>query len=297
MAFDKAVRDLLSHFSNILGSEISKTDPVKRRLDAYRKMYNESTPEDHHEDFLTFFSRHRVELLSGYENDIWLKTQTSYIQFGESDEFKKYRLTVSVFYSKACSARDAITEILDKLPPSMYEQHAKEAKQLIWPEIVFLHLYRALLEVLPEGDDKVQIKVFYKRLAEELKFTEGGVLDTASNGSAEALGSMTEMMKKMGVKLPEGAQLPSMDQIQQMMSGMLQNSGLGDVMNNIMKDFTSSSDPAEGIKKAFGHLTSPDTIAKVQSAVGEGGLQSLLQPPDEGGSAGPDDSLPPPPPE
>lgn len=255
--FDESVLELLDTLREVLEVHdernlnlSSKKNPILTRLQSYSKTYDKTDPEDHVNYFQDIYSKYRIAILRGPRRDGWLNDNSIIIQWGSDVGIKNnIKIHLSSIYSNACSIRDEIEE-LNTLP------NMKKSKELQFPSRILLSLYRIFAELTPSKKDREKLSKHVNTLKKEL-----GERSSLSGGGDNPLGGLFDMatglMDQMGIKLPEGQQMPDKDQFGDAIGKMLNNPQAKTMMGSVMKEMQeceNMSDVAQKLLSGLGGL-------------------------------------------
>lgn len=223
-SFDSASKDLVTlcrkilTFDNPFATKKEKKKNPKnlllKALDNYYQDYSLSEEKDNKDDVLATYRKIRVPLLKGWRLDEWLKTSNINVYSGATEPDEKRKIMLSAIYLQACRQRDQAKESLEGLPVEAYD--GKE--ELLYPSYFQLYMYRLFLFALDgeeHTEDITKLNTSVTELEKELKITSTAMIAT-TEGAPETLvgldgffGLAKDLIGKMGVQVPDNAQLPS----------------------------------------------------------------------------------------
>lgn len=288
--FDKEINALFTHLRTIIKAKdatklkISGTtaNPILKWLNKYAKAYEYSEPELHKEYFLAIFKKYRVPIMKGYKNDKWLRQNNVIIQFGEGLEQvnKEIRIMLSTIYTTACQLKKEAEDSLDGLPDAAGEN----CQELIYPDIILLHLYRLFRESLPpESEDLPKIRSLVSEIETDLGIDP---TDTAlpppaapagaAGGLSQLIGMVTTMLPNLGITPPDGSKLPTENEISNVLGRVINNPQTQNMISNVLTGLSECKDITQVVQKLASAVGDP----KVGELV-SGTIESAMSPPSE----------------
>ena len=248
---------------------LTGSNPTLLCLNKYIKAYEyDSTKygkegiKSHINYFEKIYNTHRESVLTGYKNDNWLKNGQIIIQFGEETNgigISNVKILLSTIYNEACDIRTRAEEKLVGLSDEEYQK----CQEIIYPEIILLHLYRIFVYILEQksnSTDLIKLRNCLRDLEVELKIPTASaqaapsttpVAPTApSENSLGGLGGLmnmaTQFMQKIGMNV-EGIQLPSENDITNVLGNIFNNPQIVQTVGNLARD--ASNNPEQLIPK------------------------------------------------
>jgi hypothetical protein len=260
-----ALMDLCSNI--IKASENSKlktsneVNPFLKYLNNYRQAF-ESTDIDIHQEYThSLYRRFRRAILSGTKAD-WLIEGSAIIQFGE--ELKKppqkICIRLSNIYSTSLKLREDVEKKLAGLPLG-----ADSCPEIDYPEKMQLHLYRLFREVASKSDEP-KLTELIKEMEKDLGIVENTQAAPEAGGMLGMLNNMQNMMKSMGINLPED-RIPNADDIGNILSKALGNPKAGDMAKQILGD-VDLSNPQEALPTLAKNFQQSEIGKNVMAEIG-----------------------------
>ena len=227
--FDQSMKDLLdiskkiivfcsvdNSFATKKEKKKSVKNPILKALENYSADYTMSDEDGNKDDVVVTYKKIKAALLKGWKVDEWLKISTISIHSGAIEPDDKRRIMLSAVYTLACRHRDQSKENLKGLPVEAFDGH----DELLFTAKFQLYMYRVFLFALSGeefGDDITKLAAIVGELEKELKISplsakkvEGGEAPKSDNPLVEGFfGLAKDLVGKMGIQLPEGAQMPT----------------------------------------------------------------------------------------
>lgn len=262
--FDRSFNDLLILLKTIIKTYekrnlklTTRKNPIMTRLENYITIYDKTEPEEHVRYFKKIYRNNKTPILRGPGRDNWLLNNNVTTQFGEEVGARNnIKIHFSTIYNSCCKMRDEIEEGLDGLPG------ADQAQELTYPSEFLLHLYRIFYELAESEKDK-------ERLGEHVKTLEGEVGVSQKRGgssSSDPLGGLmnvaTDLMKQMGIKIPEGQKLPSSEEFSSMLGNVVNNPQTKSMFGEVMKEMQGCDNIGDMAAKLIGNLGGNPAAAK-----------------------------------
>lgn len=227
----------------------SNKNPVLTRLEKYIKTYDRTKPEEHIWYFKKIYESNCPAILRGPEKDNWLKTGNIIIQFGEDvGRSTDIKIHLSIIYGTACKLQSDTKKSLAGLP------NLDESEELMYPNLFLLHLYRIFYEIAETKGEKEQISSYINSLE---KSTGNKNTKKESNDPLNGiLGTVTDLMGQMGMKLPEGQKLPSQDDLGKMLGSVMNNPQTKSLLGNMMQEMKECKNLGDVVNKLVNNLGS-----------------------------------------
>jgi len=268
--FDQTLSSFLNLMKTIIKSSekrnlklSSAKNPILNRLEKYIKTYDKTEAEEHVWYFRKIYESNHPAILRGPGRDNWLKTGSVTIQFGEEvGAVTDIKIHLTVIYNTACKLRDEVENLLKGLPGS------EQAEELTYPNLFLLYLYQLFYEVAEEKDEKEKLSTYVNSLEKDT-----GVKSKNSSSNNDPLsgilGTMTDLMGQMGVKLPEGQKMPSQDDLGKMLGSMMNNPQTKSMLGNVMQEMKECKSIGDVVNKLVGNLGAVSKPENTQSEISD----------------------------
>jgi hypothetical protein len=260
--FDKEINALFNHLKTVVKARDAAklklsgnaVNPILKWLNKYAKAYEYSEPELHKEYFANIFTKYRVPILKGYKNDKWLRQNNVVIQFGEGvDQVnKEIRIMLSSIYTTACQLKKEAEDSLEGFPEEAWES----CQELIYPDIIMLHLYRLFRESLPsESEDYPKLQALVSEIETDLGIDPSTTAPPTSatpnlgGGFSQLIGMVSTMLPKLGITPPDGSKLPTETDINNVMGKVINNPQTQSMISNVLTSLSECKDITQVIHK------------------------------------------------
>lgn len=223
----------------------SQRNPILTRLENYIKTYDKTEPEDHVWHFQKIFSNNKPAILRGPGRDNWIKNGNLVIQFGEDvgKPSQNIKIHLTSIYTISCKLRDELSSVLKGLP--------EQAEELTYPSLMLLHLYKIFHEI---SEDKETILGYITTLEKDTGIKNKTSKTSNSDPLGGLLGTVTDLMGQMGVKLPEGQKMPSQDELGKMLGSMMNNPQTKSLLGNVMQEMKECKSIGDVVNKLVNNL-------------------------------------------
>lgn len=295
--FDKEVRTLIKQLEETVQAK-KTTDlelgnmPIELTcLRRYLKIYNSTEPNEHYCYFETLYNSKRSAILKTLESDKWLTNGDIVIQYGSGikmdpemrEKLRIVQIRLSQIYNMACDLRDAAEKSLVDIDPSL----APASKDLNRPNNLMLRLMR-IFYYLNDSADKKDLEVIVSKLEDEMMVpadkrttVQKDVVPVRANpieammkavndgGLASMISSGLQMFAQAnGGQLPEGSKMPSKDEIQGMIGGVMNSFTQGGGLQGVMEKFKDpNANPVEVMQGAMQGMMDPNTVNIVRNSL------------------------------
>lgn len=230
--FDKEVKSLLILSNKILSQGKGKQPAIAAHkcLQLYAKGYNELTePEDHVGGFRDLYKEFQVGIVSGRE---WLKGKKATVQY---PNVKGMTLCLSDIYEHALLQAEDLKSKISATPGLENKLTDEEWQTQVFPDMMYLRLYRILKEVCEDEEDKSSIMTQLTRVETRLKAKEA--TPSTGSGMGDVLSSLIQNLTK------EGGQQKIMDGIANLLSNDQVKDGVGKILGQLM-GLAQKADPS-----------------------------------------------------
>ena len=216
------------------------------------------------------YTNNRKAILLGPTNTNWLTGQSIVITFGAgklpADKVKKQKVYLSEIFKEATKLAEAVTE--DRMAT---------AQEVLFPNIILLHIYRILRARAPGGTggrDHKSLEQIVRDLERELGISKGGNLDLGSGGVN--LGSIfakdgfaskvvTQVTETMQQSLGDEVKIPNVSA----MFEKLTDGGALTTLQEAVDTVTKSGNPEAGLKSLMTKVVDGKIIQNVLSQMTE----------------------------
>jgi len=284
--FDQSMKDLLEisrkiiDFNTIDNSFATKKEkkkitknPILKCLEKYSADYNLSEEEGNKDDVLVTYKKIKAALLKGWKYDDWLKSTNVTIYSGALEPDDKRKIMLSAIYVLACRHRDQCRDSLKGLPVEAFDGR----EELLFPAKFQLYMYRVFRYALNDetySDDITKITTIISDLEKELKVPpltikkEGGTIEASKpeNPLVDGLfGLAKDLISKMGVQLPEGAQLPmNGSNIMEAAVSIFNRPETKDFLLDIGETMKGAHDLGDAFQKIVSKFQDPNSVEKLK---------------------------------
>lgn len=285
--FDRELRQFIKQAEETITArygvtiELGDIRPELVCIHRYLGIYNSMLPREHYCYFETLYNRNRHGVINCLKEDRWIREGRLIVQFGEgikgmAERCKQVRIPVSDVFLIACELRDKAEKGLDGIDP-MFMQGVG-GKDLIRPNILLLHLTR-IFYYLTDGNDKLLLGDIVTQLENELHVTKKTVTDVANlispqQATATAVGGLsglftmaTNIMQKMGHKIPEDMKPPSEQEISNVIGAVFNNETTQNAISGVFGSLQGSKDLGSALQSVIGSVTDPATMNAIQESV------------------------------
>ena len=283
--FDKEFRALISQLDDILKkryeleSSVGRTRKETICLNRYFEIYKQMDPSEHYIYFENLLQRHKLSILDSLNNDDWLKNDIV-IQFGEhikgfNKKCENIKIMLSEIYICACFLRSSAEKTLSDLSSDL----SKSNVDLIRPSIILLHLMRIFYILCDEEQLKPSLGIIVTQLENDLNIKNKTIPIPQTNllsnfNPADAISLITSMfssatsaLKSSGVELPDDFQLPSNEQMSQVLTNVLENEGTKNILNTLSNSLKSKQDVGSTIQSLLASVNDPATLEVMNNSL------------------------------
>ena len=266
-------KDVLSAREGNITLNVPIVNPIVRSLNNYIKTYKERTePEEHVEYIQQIFKANRISILKGDRS--WLEKNIS-IQYLN---IAKIKVHLSKIYNTSLQLqRDS-----EKRLEGPHTPEEEEKIELIYPDILYLHLLRLFREVT-DVKDSASLDKLILSLENELGIKRANSTGTSNSNPLQAMGletmisQATDILKECGVKPPEGTSFPSANEIVPMFSNLLKDERVKGFMSMVVNGMKSGN-TTELINSMVGLVGDPNLKNAIMSTIEQATQGGLRQP-------------------
>lgn len=252
--FDESLSSLLSLLKKIIKCNESRNlklssqrNPILSRLENYIKTYDKTEPEDHLWYIRKIYENNKPAILRGPGRDNWIKNGNLIIQFGEDvGQNTNIKIHLSSIYGTACKLHDDTESSLKGLP------NADQSEELTYPSLILLHLYKLFHEIADKKEEKEKIVQYVSDLSSASGIKSSNKKSNDPLGGL--LGTVTDLMGQMGVKLPEGQKMPSQEEMGKMLGNMMNNPQTKSMLGNVMQEMKECKSIGDVVNKLVNNL-------------------------------------------
>ena len=280
--FDDEIKSLFEQSLEILklSNNLGMVDDEIFCLKKYMSIYKGMLPSEHHIYFEMLFDKKKKYILNTLDNDSWLKTGNIVIQFGEDVKNVKklnakcsnIKIMLSSIYNAACKLQHSAQKILEEVN----EASTASNKNLIRPSIILLHLLRIFYSICPidSEDDKTQLGVLITILEKDLhikdktiKVNLPPVNQTAASSISTIFNLAANVMKTVGIPLPDDFEAPTDQQFNDMINNLVNNESTQNIMQTLAGNLKNKSDMGTTVQSMLNTVMDPETLQTVQKSL------------------------------
>lgn len=212
-------------------------------------------------DFEAAYARYKGKLMNNLE---WIRTDSAYIQLGDNLEGvnANHRIQLSVIYRIAFTMMSNVETKLAGQPAEEYNKYPL----LNYPDALNLHLYRIwalcaksdeIPKLLPHIDT-LEISLGLKRPNRDHQQNSGGGL----------ISSFSNILKGVGVPIPEGAVMPTDNQVASAVSNIFGNLELQQAIKDAQVKMNNCKSGEEMMASVASMISSPKVLKVMQDSMG-----------------------------
>lgn len=253
-AFNKSMSDLFKVCENIQrAKELTnlklnlekRVNPITKYFSKYVAVYRKTEPDEHVPDVVAMFKRHRHSILKG-DDDTWLKEKSVTLQYGDGlKETKDIKIMLSSFYTSGLQVKEAVEKQLEGLSQEAYEDRV----ELIYCDVMRLHLYRLMYEAVEAGPDKEALGKIVKNIEKELGLESSETVDTTPDFNlGSILGEAAKIAQKQGIVGP-GAKMPSQEELTKVIGGLFNSPAIKETFGSLLGGLKDAQSPEQLIGK------------------------------------------------
>ena len=291
--FDREIRALFDQSIEILNTRYSVSGALGKGkkelmcLNRYKSIYHAMNPSDFHDDFKRLYKKKKTQILKSLDSDGWIKNGEISIQFCEGvkdlgDKCADMKIMLSNIYQCALDLQDNAQKTLEELSPELVSTISNtNNKDLIRPSIILLHLMR-IFYAIGDEEDKLQLSSIIETLETDLSVknrtikplqlvSESKSSNINTSGVAAGLSGLfnmvTDVLKQVGVAIPEEVQAPSEEQFSEIIHSFANNQGIKTVFQGIAQTMNNGGDINTMAQSAFQNLLKPEMLQSMQSSI------------------------------
>jgi len=239
MSFETNLRNLIKTCQEIVKCDFeAKSSILSKYLNNYERSLTSEIPISTHISFVQeCFLRFKKHILSGKKFS-WIEDSSVMIIFGDGSDrpSKNMMIMFSAFYRTAKRLEEKVQKSLEGMPDSMFDR-----KELIYPDVLLMYLYRLFSEVCSE-EEKPTIISIVKGLELELGMTTNTHPDITSDPMmAGIMSSAMNMMKQSGIQLGD-SKMPNPADLMGAVQGIIQNPKTQEILQDVFKSFGNCKD-------------------------------------------------------
>jgi len=241
MSFETNLKNLIKTCQEILKSDPeAKSSVLAKYLNNYEKSLNPEIPISAHVSFVQECFFRFKKFIMVQKNFSWIENESIMIIFGDGSvrPSKNMMIMFSAFYRTAKRLEERVQKSLEGMPDSMFQ----DRKELIYPDILLMYLYRLFSEVCSESD-KPFIMTIVKGLELELGMTSTSHPDVTSNPMmANVMSLATDVIKKSGLNVDPNMKMPNPMDLMNAFTGIVNNPKTQEILQDVMKNISSCKD-------------------------------------------------------
>lgn len=238
------------------------------------------------------FASRRKSIIKGLDDLSWTVHRGYTILYGAANDpkFKMIQIPIDVIFALA---KENLSVLEDKLAeteikPELYDDETKyELKHHI---LLLLHLLRLFFTV-SIGADRITLAIMIKNLEDNLNMVIGercipvsANLGTTSEGGlaggvGQAFGTISNLMRSIGINPPEGVRPPTDAQLSTIISGVFNNPALQQTVQSSMAGLQNSSNTNDVVANIMGNIIKADVLQDITQATTSTVEQALNQSP------------------
>lgn len=262
---DKSFTQLMDVIQKIIDTKQSgnvvSTNPIYKYYRKFKRIYSELKEEEKREIVSEVYEKFRDDIVAG--KDEWLLNGSP--SFG----YDKMKICIGIFYNYAVEIKENTKKELEGLPESAYQNRT----ELIYPEILKLHVYRIFAAFEKDSNVKKQISKTIEDLEDELGIETGSnVKDAPKNPMEGMINMMSSMMSNMnsnGNVGPSGEipKTPDMNQLGSIFQSIFGNPDTQQQIGGILNNFKDVKEPQDLFTKMGSVFQDPKVQNLVQGMV------------------------------
>lgn len=256
------MKKIIEHREKMKMKLSSEPNPVYLRLIKFIKAYEYCEPSDFFCYFQNIFTKYREIILSGHKNDQWLKTGNISITLGDGisevvprDDIK---IMLSAIYNNACQLKNETEKKLEEIGD---DDDWENSKELIYPQVMMLHLYRVFRESVENTQDKQKLSKLVSDIENEL-----GLTTNTTTVSQPVMAPFENIMNQMFSSL-KGNQMEQNSSnnldIFKIVTNVLNNPQIQNTMNKLMSDLQESQSTDQAIQKLLQGFNNPELTSAI----------------------------------
>ena len=235
-------------------------NPNVRAISSYVKILNAiGTPakrDEHLLQYRTIYENNRAAILLGEKNDVWLSAGSLSLVLKDSVKPTPGKLLLSSLYNIAVRLRNDIPE-----------EKRETQRELMYPDIILLHIYRIFREVAP-GSDYVAITKTITSLESELGLDAGDVSPGFGLSEMMSSGGLSRLMgvasKAINTQLKKADPERKDIDLSKVIEDLTESGGeLQDILGSTVKAAKDGSD----MEKMIERLTESDFLDRVTGKI------------------------------
>lgn len=240
-------------------------------------------------EFEIAFGKRRKAILAGLKDLSWTIQRGYNINYGKKEELKKVHIPIDTIFTLANENLVKLEERLANIEEKLIDEGSKyELKHHI---LLLLHLLR-LFFIVNIGKDRITLAIMVKSLEDELNVVIGercipvnANLGSSSTGLAsgvgQAFGTISNLMRSIGINPPEGVRPPTDDQLSNIISGVFNNPTLQATVQSSMAGLNGSNNTTDVVASIMGNIIKGDVLQDITQATTSTVEQALYQPQSE----------------
>ena len=243
---DKSFNQLMDVIQKVIDlkqrGNIVSTNPIYKYFRKFRRVYASLTTDEKKEMITKMYDKFKDEILSG--KDDWI------LSGHPSIGYDTIKICVGMFYGYACEIRDTTKKELEGLPDSAYQTR----NELIYPDIIKLHLYRIIHIYEKDEKNKLIISKFIDEIEDEVG------LESRPGTDKNPMDNMMSMFSNMmsGAKGPGGeAKMPDLGNLSGLLGSFMNNPAIKEQFGSIIDNFKDIKSFEEILPKMSAVLNDP----------------------------------------
>ena len=251
-------------------------DAIFKAYAKFKSSYRGDTRTIHREIVNKIFEKFCVFIFQTNNNkdDSWLTRNAVIFNFGEGfKDIKGVKLMVTGIYRKACRLRDSANEAIEEQCGGLKGDDKEDMKlqieesypELYYPDAYLLRLYE-LLSI------SIESPTYKKKLESRITFfrKELGLEETKpKTGLNNMLNMVSGLMNNMGIKLPDGMELPDESKIMSTVNNMMNNEGTQNMIGNFFKEMQGCNSIKDVLSTVTDKMNDPELNETLNQCLGD----------------------------
>lgn len=211
---------------------------ITKYLNNYIRSYgSKGIPLENHTQFVkNTYDTFRDFILDRGTDFSWVADESVMIVFGSKEEpSPNMRIMFSAFYRHAKRLVAKTEKELIGRPDKEYQGR----KELIYPDVMLLYLYRMFQCVAPE-EERHRVGSIVSHIESELGIENGSSISTRMESSP--LSMVTNMMASLGLKPPDGSAMPNPADFDNVLGKLMNKPEVQQGMKELMNSFKAGTD-------------------------------------------------------
>jgi hypothetical protein len=268
---DKEIRWLFNHCkaaienASTLSIRIGTVPTELASLKRYMEVYEKTEIDLHTSYFEKIYAEYRDSILLTLVNDAWLREGDVTIRFGAGISStqrvtKNIYVALSSIYKSACATRSRVEKL--KL--------SSNNADLLRPHFILLHLLR-IFYLLQSGPDKPPLGEMVSKLEIGLNLPRTIVSPAVEKPSTGSISQLLHFAQKMladiGMPIDSNAVIPSEQEVEKMISGILQSEATTRILSNVAGVVKTNPDVQNMMKNVMDEVNNPQVVEGIVNSL------------------------------